>query len=304
MEHIEQIVVALGAPEGEASLIGYAALLARLTGAVEIRFVHVAPAASQSSILRERMRRHVTEVVGEMGPTAECDVLHGDVTDRLLEYVTEFQADLVLVGSQRHVLGARLAMVAPCAVAVIPDGWPARLTHLLVAVDFSPSATATLDWATRIASGDPAVRCTAVHVMTPESTDLFADGESEEEQMHTMRRTISAAPNHGVEVTARLLSVERAAHVGLGHSLSPAAAIQGSDVAHTILAAAKLAGADAIALSTRGRTRSASILLGSVAEKVIERATVPVLVWKDGTNLGLVSILLGRATRPVGISVN
>jgi nucleotide-binding universal stress UspA family protein len=231
-------------------------------------------------------------------------VLHGALTDRLLEYVTEFQADLVLIGSKKHKLGARLAMVAPCSVGVVPDGWSARLSHLLVAVDFSAGAAGTLDWATRIAAGDPAIRCTALHVMTPESTEIFADDESEDAHTHTMRRTIAAADHHGVEVVSRLAVVERAGEVGRSHPFSPAAAIQGSDVAQTILSQAQAAGADAIALSTRGRSRSASILLGSVTEKVIERATVPVLVWKHGRNLGLASILLGRASRPVEISVN
>ncbi|MGE0393367.1 MAG: universal stress protein [Vicinamibacterales bacterium] len=304
MERIEQIVVALGSPEGDASLLHYAALLVRLTGAVEVRVVHVAEAAAPAAALRERMRRHVAATVGETAATVECDVLHGALTDRLLEYVTEFQADLVLIGSKKHKLGARLAMVAPCSVGVVPDGWPARLSHLLVAVDFSAGAADTLDWATRIASGDPAIRCTALHVMTPESTEIFAGGESEEAHTLTMRRTIAASDHHGVDVASRLATVERGADVGRRHRFSPAAAIQGTDIAQTILAQAQAAGADAVAISTRGRSRSAAILLGSVTEKVIERATLPVLVWKHGGNLGLTSILLGRAGRPVELSVN
>jgi len=304
MERIEQIVVALGAPDGDASLVEYAGHLARLTKAVEIRFVHVAEASAPAAALRERMRAHVSAVLGESSTPIECDVLNGELTDRLLEYVTEFQADLVLIGSKKHKLGTRLAMVAPCSVGVIPEGWHAGLSHLMVAVDFSAGAAATLDWATRIAAGDASIRCTALHVMTPESTEIFATGESEAEHMTTMQRTIAAADHHGVDVVARLATVERAGEVGRSHPFSLAAAIQGSDVAHTILSEAGSAGADAIALSTRGRSRAAAILLGSVTEKVIERAGVPVLVWKHGRNLGLVSILLGRATRPVGISAN
>lgn len=304
MERIEQIVVALGSPDGDASLVTYAALLVRLTGATEVRFVHVAAPSASAPALREQMRRHVAVVFGSTTAALECDVLHGALTDRLLEYVTEFQADLVLIGSKKHKLGARLAMVAPCSVGVVPDGWSARLSHLLVAVDFSAGAAGTLDWATRIAAGDPTIRCTALHVMTPESTEIFAAGESEEANTVAMRRTIAASDHHGVDVASRLAIVERAGEVGRSHPFSPAAAIQGSDVAQTILSQAQAAGADAIALSTRGRSRSAAILLGSVTEKVIERATLPVLVWKHGANLGLTSILLGRAGKPVEISVN
>jgi nucleotide-binding universal stress UspA family protein len=235
----------------------------------------------------------------------ECDVLHGSITDRLLDYVTEFQADLVLIGSKRHKLGARLAMVAPCSVAVVPNGHPPRMTHLLIAFDFSEAAADTLRWATGFAAADPSIRCTALHVMTHESTDLFAGAESEIEQAETMRRILANANRHGVEVTPRLAAVVRSTDVGRSHRFFPPAGIQGSDVAHTILAEAEACGADCVALSTRGRSRSASILLGSVTEKVIERADVPLLVGKHGgRNLGLASILLGRAGRGPDIKTN
>jgi nucleotide-binding universal stress UspA family protein len=91
----------------------------------------------------------------------------------------------------------------------------------------------------------------------------------------------------------------------IGHHLSLAAAIEGSDVAHTILVEAARAGADCIAIGTRGRSRSASILLGSVTEKIIERASVPLLIGKHaGAHLGLGDILLGRAGWRSGVKAS
>ena len=47
-----------------------------------------------------------------------------------------------------------------------------------------------------------------------------------------------------------------------------------------ILEEAKTGGHDLIALATHGRSGLARILLGSVADKVLRRADVPVLVYR------------------------
>lgn len=297
MSAFDDLVVAVGAPGGNAALIAYAAKLAALGRSRTVRFVHVADASADVAALRAEMYADLGSAFAHTPAEVDCDVLQGPVSDRLLAYATEFQADLVLVGSQRRTLGARLAMVAPCSVAVLPDERPSPLTHVLVAFDFSPAATETLSWATRLIAADPTIRCTALHVMTHESTDLFAGHETDEAQAAEMARILEAANVHGVAITSRLARPVRGGDIGFSHPFSLPAAIQGSDVAHTILTEAAACGADCLVLSTRGRSRSASILLGSVAEKVVERAGMPVLIGKHGPrNLGLVEILLGRAT--------
>lgn len=305
MTDFDQLVVALGSVDGDSSLIAYGAMLARLGGAKEVRFVHVTEPSAQSPELRSRMREHVATYFRGSTASVECDVLHGSLTDRLLDYVTEFQADLILIGSKKHKLGARLAMVAPCSVAVVPNGYPPKLSHLMVTFDFSNAAALTLQWSTRLVAGDPSIRCTALHVMTHESADLFAGSESEPEQAETMNRILAGANRHNVAVEPRLVQMRRTSDVGRSHPLSFAASIQGIDVAQTILEEAEACGADCIALSTRGRSKSASILLGSVTEKVIERAGVPLLVGKHGgKNLSLASILLARADASLAIKTN
>jgi len=296
MAGLDHLVVALGSPDADSALIRYAAVLASLGRTHEVHFVHVADPSQSAAQIRDRMRAEVDAHFTASSARIECDVLHGSLTDRLLAHVTELQADLIIIGSKKHKLGARLAMVAPCAVAVVPNQFPPRLSHLLVAFDFSEGAEHALQWATSIAAGDPTIQVTALHVITHESTDLFGDTEAPEKQAEQMRAILAGASRQGVNITPRLVDVSRTTDVGRSHRFSPVASIQGIDVAQTILAEAEACGADCIAMSTRGRSRSASILLGSVTEKVIERATVPLLVGKrSAENLGLASILLGRA---------
>ena len=295
MKSFDHLVVALGCAEGDTSLIAYASMLAGLGAAKEVRFVHVSESAASAAGVREQMR---AKVAAEFSGTAaiHCDVVKGPLTDRLLAYVTENEADLILIGSKKRVLGARLAMVAPCSVGVVPNGYPSRLSHLMIPIDFSDAAADTLEWATSLAAGNRSIRCTALHVMTNESADLFADHESAPEQAEAMRKILARADRHGVTVASRMASVNQAAGLQLSHPFSLPSSIRGSALAQTILAEAEACGADCIAMGSRGRSASASILLGSVTEKVIENSPIPLLVGKHfGASLGLAEILLGRA---------
>jgi universal stress protein A len=53
------------------------------------------------------------------------------------------------------------------------------------------------------------------------------------------------------------------------------------DVADEILAATEEAGADALVVGTHGRTGLSHLLLGSIAEKLVRRATVPVVTVRS-----------------------
>lgn len=57
-------------------------------------------------------------------------------------------------------------------------------------------------------------------------------------------------------------------------------------------------GIDLLVLGTRGRSRSAAVLLGSESEGALLESTIPVLVTKDrGERLGVLSELLNRDFR-------
>ncbi len=310
MTELETIAVALSCSETDAGLIAYAGLLARLSGAREVRFVHVqkpgSPAESSAAALRAQMRSKVAAHFTHTAHT-ECDVLEGPLTDRLLDYITDLEADIIVLGGRRRVLGARLAMLAECSVAVIPDNAPATLTHMLVALDFSPAANHTLEWGTSLIAGESGVVCTALHVMTHESADIFteSDAEMQSGQAEAMRKLLARTDRNGVAVEALLADVQTSQDVGRRHRFFPSAAIGGSDVAHSVVGEATRIQADCIVMSTRGRSASASILLGSVTEKVIERSPVPLLIHKHaGARLGLADILLNRAGRSSSLKAN
>ncbi len=76
---------------------------------------------------------------------------------------------------------------------------------------------------------------------------------------------------------------------------------EGVNVAHTIGRVAQRQGADLIVMATRGRSRSAAILLGSVTEEMIIETRVPLLAVKHfGARLSVLQALLDRKFRHRG----
>lgn len=294
MAGFETLAVALSCKESDDGLIRYASLLARLGATREIRFVHVLPDTKHSppaAEVRERMREKVSFHFYAPALTG-CDVLQGPPTDRLLSYVNELQADLIVVGAERRVMGCRLAMLSASSVAIVPENAPARISHIAVAVDFSSTAAAALQWVTSLAAGDRTIRCTAMHVITHESADLFADQEAEPRQAEMMNKILASADLNGVSLETRLTDTSSSPSIGRSHRFFMPTSIEGADIAKTILDDADAIHADCIALSTRGRSASASILLGSVTEKVIERSHLPLLVSKlSGASLSFTEAL-------------
>ncbi len=137
-----------------------------------------------------------------------------------------------------------------------------RLDSLLVATDFSETAEAALDWATDIAlAHDASIDLVHTLLLPNQMGDYLPsppDMSAELQQAALLRLDQSAgrARDRGVEVTPEL-------RLGLP--------------SQAILAAARDAGVDLVVMGTLGTTGIRHLLLGSTAERVVQRAHCPVL---------------------------
>ena len=291
MHRFRRLAVGLARNESDAPLIRYAAMVASLGTVEEVRFVHVLSRASgplpmvvdhagvQSELLRT-IGQEFTPAPPQL--RVECNVLDGPLTDELLAHTAQQQTDLLLVGhgrgaSGRRALARRLAMKAPCSVWMVPQGAPATLAKILVPVDFSQHAADTMRVACSMARLSGIAECLALHVYFNEAVvnyegyDAVLRGEEEE----AWRKFIAPIDCQGVSVTPIF---EESSHV-----------------AATIGRIAGREGADLIVMGTRGRSRSAAILLGSVTEEMIIDAQVPLLAVKHfGARMGVLQALLDR----------
>jgi nucleotide-binding universal stress UspA family protein len=289
-------MVALARTKADADLIQYAAMVVRLGTATAVRFVHVLPSAdgrlaandhdSVLASLRAGVPLHFTGVP----ETAQLsyDVLHGPLVDQLLTYAAENQVDLLLVGHKaatpgRRALARRLAMKAPCSVWMVPENSPPAFSRILAPIDFSEESADTLRVVTSMARLSGHTDCLALHVYFNEAVVSYEGYNhvlrGEEEQAY--RKFIAPINCQGVKVTPLFE--------------------EGYNTAHVIQRVADREGADLIVMATRGRSRSAAILLGSVTEQMIIETRVPLLVVKHfGARLGVLQALLDRRFQQKG----
>jgi nucleotide-binding universal stress UspA family protein len=288
MHRFRRLMVALARTEGDAGLIRYAAVIAGLTGDREFRFVHVLPSSAGAVATHDRalaeLRAAVQPQFAGVPGTVQVsyDVLHGPLLDCLLTHAAEEHVDLIFVGEEqeasgRRTLARRLAMKAPCSVWLVPHGSAAMLRRVLVPIDFSEPAADGLQVAASMARLSRTGECLALNVYFDEAVTTY-DGHSEVlrgEEERAYRQFIAPINCHGVKV-APLFE-------------------EGVNVAHAIARVAESRDVDLIVIATRGRSRSAAILLGSVTEEMISETRVPLLAVKHfGARLGVLQALMDR----------
>jgi nucleotide-binding universal stress UspA family protein len=285
VQPFRRILLALARAETDSGLLDYAAMLARVMGETDLLCVHVLPEDGEAApdAFEAEVLAHLKDV--PRATKVVCHLRRGDRTDALLEFAAAEAVDLILLGhrrdrSGRRSLARRLAMKAPCSVWMAPENSPARFNRILVAIDFSERAADALSVATALAEAAGLDECLALHVHFSESTLSFEDYEEmvEEEQDQAFCLFIAPIDLHGVYVKPLF--------------------VEGPNVPQTILRVAAEQQADLIVMGTRGRSRSAAVLLGSETEQAMIETTVPILAVKHfGARRRLLEVLLDRRVR-------
>jgi sulfate permease, SulP family len=267
MPCFQRLMVGLTRTGGDAAIIRYAAMLRRCGAVGEVRFVHVLPGGAlapggQDQSLADLQAAVMGHFSAAPGGQPSCDVLQGPLTDVLLSQAAEHKVDLILVGANRDSTGRRtllrrLAMKAPCSVWIVPEDAGDSVRRILVPIDFSDHAADTLRVAVSLAPFCGQVECLALHVyfneavITYEEYDQVLRGQEQE----AYRKFV--APIDCRSIPVRPLFEE------------------GPNVARVIGRVTEREGVDLIVMGTRGRSRSAAILLGSVTEEAIREPASP-----------------------------
>jgi SulP family sulfate permease len=276
MKTIENLCIALSLRDDDRYVLRYGATLVERGIAKRVCFVHVTPSAESGDPHAEveALKAQVQQSIGdEFRPSLTPEdrsvtVLIGPREDRLLEFLQTKGAELILLGhnarasSGKRSLARRLAMASAASVWMVPDSSSDTISKVLAPVDFSLHSADSLSIATGIAQQAGLAECTALHVYYDPSVHRFDDHHSVSrgQEAVALENFIQSTRTYGVNI------------VGLLE--------EGSNVARTILRIATEQNFDLIVLNTRGRSRAASILLGSETSQVIMEANVPVLAIK------------------------
>jgi SulP family sulfate permease len=273
MLSFQRVTVPLALTPHDAELLRYASLIADLGVSTDFDFVHVVtdvhrPADFDPEDYREHVQRSVEEHF-LAPPDVECSyhVREGVRVDELLQFLEDRQSNLVVLGHRKIRSGARslarrLAMIGPASVWLVPEGAPCRISRILAPIDFSENSADSLSHAAAIAHLRDLDELQALHVYFDPSTIRYDEhvDEVREQERDTLEEFLRPVNRHGVRITARYQ--------------------ESSNVANAILRTVEQERIDLLVMSTRGRSRAASILLGSATSDTMTRTPVPILVVK------------------------
>ena len=285
MSVFERPLFALSLTEQDRSLLAYSALVAERFGWGDLHFAHVA--TEDSARYMEPLRDEVRRYLGEPGAAAghSYHALDGPRLDQLLRLAVEHSRDVIMLGhrrmrSGRRSLARRLAMISPASVWLVPEDSPARISCILVPVDFSPASGDALAVAAGIARTMGLEQVYAVHVFFDPSTVRYDEHVREVvgQEEAAFQKFIAGVDTQGVGVDPLLVEGTRPA----------------TDILHT----ASRYGCDLVVMSTRGRSQAASVLLGSTTSETMAATTVPLVAVKHfGSSMTLVEALTNHRIR-------
>jgi nucleotide-binding universal stress UspA family protein len=153
-------------------------------------------------------------------------------------------------------------MVSPSSVWLVPEGSPPKISNVLVPIDFSDHSADAMAVAIEIARAAGMERLRAVHVFFDPSTIRYDEhvAEIRGQEEAAFERFMAPIDRQGVEVEPVF--------------------IEGTRTAEDILRLADHSDTDLVVMNTRGRSRAASVLLGSVTSDSMAATKIPLLAVK------------------------
>jgi nucleotide-binding universal stress UspA family protein len=280
----EDILLPFDGSDGAAEALHHAAEIAHWTDAT-IHVLFVADTARESITVVETqvvdaLVREGEDIVDEaektlqtLGAEYDSDVVQGRPAQTIVEYADQYDHDLIIMpthgreGVSRYLLGSvteqvvRLASVPVLTARMQPDE---QLTfpyeNILVPTDGSASAARAAEHSLSLASAlDATVHVLSVVDETVLGPDVRSTISAAREQVATdaVDDFVAKAERHDVSDTVR--------HVERGSPIEVILDTIDSNDIH------------AVVMGTAGRRGSERILLGSVAEKTVRSAPVPVI---------------------------
>jgi nucleotide-binding universal stress UspA family protein len=241
--------------------------------AKQLSFVHVVQPDGANKAATDMKRKALADFMRErLGDeavhTTNAILIEGESRlDAIAGYVQRHDIDLVLLGHRvttggQRSLARRLAMVTQASVWMTPEGYAPKISGILAPVDFSAPSADSLRQAIGVARRAHAANVTALHVYFDASVLRFEEHDdiAQSQEAASFDQFLETIDAQGVSITT--------------------VSEESSHAAQAILRQAEANGADLIVISTRGRSRAALSLLGSVTSQVMAEAKTPVLAVK------------------------
>lgn len=289
MYRIQHILSELNLDHADNEVTEFSSIFTHYTKADELYFSHVKEyldareelpmdddilLPTQTEVARDRMLRTIREhYKGYSATKTKLLVEEGNPLKFLRRQVEEHEIDLVIIGREPHSPTARrlpvqLTRKVPCSVLIVPEDAEARITSIIVPVDFSHHSKDAVEEAIALAIASKQEEITLLHVFRLPS-GYSKNGKCEDEFCQAMRKNAMEEYEFFIEkVDLRGIGVT----FHISHS---------EDLVAGILNEIKRQQGDMVVVGARGRRTGAGVFMGSITEDLIARSPVPVLAVKE-----------------------
>lgn len=279
MQQIKHVLVGLDMTDMDETLIQFAGFVARRGTVEKVQFLsilknQIVPAELKKQFpemtnhaikerkekIREKLSVHFD---APKSVRKQISVRTGSL-GTLLEMAIKGETDLIIIGQKKNipgsgVLGTRLARRATCNLLIVPEGVQPNIRKVLVPVDFSKYSKLALETVvalSKLREKDVEIYAQNVYAVP---AGYHYTGKTYEEFAEIMRK------NAEKELQKLLSTVDVK-----GLNIIPICSMDVNDnLASDIYDLANEIKPDAIVIGAKGRSAAASLLLGSMAEKLV-----------------------------------
>lgn len=284
---IDQILVPLdGSREAEVVLPFVRALAPKFSSRVYVLGIGVGQASRRVNRLLDEYITRIANELHSHGVKAEPVILYGNAADKILDFTAEKETDLIIMathgrsGITRWWMGSVAEKVISEATAPVllvrskrtktgeTSDKRAVIHKILAPLDGSDIGEVALPYVEAIAAKSPAAVNLLQVVAPPGSVEANLGGPDWSKFVKAMH---DAGENYLKSVSERLN----------GREAKVTYEVLTGDPADKIVEYAAANGVNLIAMSTHGRTGIARWVLGSVADKVLHGARIPILLVRS-----------------------
>ena len=303
MNIFKRILVGLDISEMDPTLLEYTAMIADTFEVDMIYFIHVAKSLELPDEVVEKypdllapvdetIEREINVLLGKhFKPKSNVEykiiVKEGSPEDQILKWAKIKAIDLMVMGRKRTLKGSgtltsQLAKVGPCSVLMIPEFSESKIDRIMVPVDFSEYSRYALIEAVKLKDSFNAELLLQNTYRVP--VGYHTSGKSYEEFADIMK-------GHAKKDADKFLKKNSLSEKELDVILT---LDDNDEPADKIYEEANIRRTDLVVIASRGRTGLASILLGSVADKMCQYSSnIPLLIVKNkDENMGFLEALL------------
>lgn len=300
MDNFERAIVGLDLTEMDDILISKMAVLSGIFGIKKLYFIHV----SKDLALPDDVKEKFPDLVAPTDEAIEAQIMtiikknkypvhveievfaeEGSPMSTFLRWVKLKDVDLIIMGRKITLQGTgsiakSVAQKAPCSVLFLPERTEMKIPKkILIPMDFSEHTNMTLFFAKKVAKEFDS-KIFALHLFDV-PTGYNKTGKTFEEFAEIME--VNSRNDY-----KKFINKYNHAEMECLFVLS-----KKDEQGQIIIEKAKEFEIDLILMGSRGKSTSASILLGSVAEKLVEvNNEIPMLIFKKkGETLGFFDAL-------------